>query len=236
MKNKVVLKNTTLENVMGYLLEKAKGMSGKLATQTFKDGTISRYLLQNPKYSYPINKIEIDYTATIAPQGNEEKTQAYWGGLNAMCFEGMQLQTNTVKIKAECNSDTFLSDFEHCWDEMLKDFGADTNTQSIEATTQAAQPVIAKSQGKLKKWEDLQDNTRKRYEEYYSLYLELCNIYKREYEEGRTTRATPSLTEWSNYIVEKNDNKAKGIDPKTLAKILQYAEEKKIKSRQKKKR
>ncbi len=122
-KNEIILKNTTLENVFQYLLNKLNGLSGSEIERTSDDGTIQTYMIQNVFPSSP-NKIDVRYTTTVIPQGNLEKAHGYWEILIALKFEGLQLQENTVLIKGECDRPIFVSIFDRYWDDMLKAFGA----------------------------------------------------------------------------------------------------------------
>lgn len=121
-KKEVILQNAILENVFQYLLEKLRGISGITIERTTDDGTIFSYDIQ---YVYPskANKIEVKYTTMIMPQGNIEKTYLQWDEFIAMSFEGLQLQTNTVLLKAECHQHFILSVFDNYWAGLLKDYG-----------------------------------------------------------------------------------------------------------------
>jgi hypothetical protein len=140
--NEVILRNAILENVLRYLYDKLKGISGKTFEETHNDGTIYYYTIQNlfPSNS---NKIEVKFTTTVTPEGNIEKAHGYWGDLIAMSFEGLQLQTNTVLIKAECKHPFILSIFDSYWDEMLKAFGA-AQPASVEQSAGQKEPGLLK--------------------------------------------------------------------------------------------
>lgn len=129
----VILQNTTLENVMRYLAEKLKGISGVIDEPPQKDGTLIQHNIQNV-IPWQLNEIKVEYTDVVIPKGNIEKSHGYWGNYVAMNYEGMQLQTNTVKIKAECRHPFILPIFDRIWADMLKDFGANEPAKDDEAT------------------------------------------------------------------------------------------------------
>ncbi len=176
-KNEKVLQNAKLENVMRYLSEKLKGINGKAIEKTNDNGTILTYCIQNPQLSFPIlNKIEVRYTTTVIPKGDMEKAYGYWRDLNAMRFEGMQLQENTVLIKAECEHPVFVSIFDRYWADLLTAFGADTphpNDLADPAPLPAVKDEkpktrktisLPKSKAPLRKWALLWEFNDKHYE------------------------------------------------------------------------
>jgi hypothetical protein len=119
----VILQNTILQNVMHYLLDKLRVINGLQKEKIFEDGTKIWYLMQTPLFSHP-NKIKVNYTSTVIPKGDENRSYGFWQDLTALSFEGMQLQTNTVKVKATCEHPCILSEFDSLWADLLKDFGA----------------------------------------------------------------------------------------------------------------
>ena len=144
-KNEVILQNTMLENVLQYLYDKLKEIHNANFDKTLKDGTIYYYSLYvNPVQS---SEIEVAYSTSITPKGDIEKSYAMGDMYPAMSFEGLQLQTNTVKIKAKCHRSFIVSTFDNIWDDMLKAFGAAkkfeeeaANTMSVPETTIQAPP------------------------------------------------------------------------------------------------
>ena len=139
----VILQNTILENVLKYLYNKMKELSGRVIENKDDDGTIYAYCIQNvfPSNS---NRIDVKYTSVVTPKGDTEKAHGYWGELIAMSFEGLQLQTNTVLIKAECKHPFIMSIFDDYWADMFKAF---STAQSFPIDEGQTENVIADNQG-----------------------------------------------------------------------------------------
>ncbi len=131
--NEIILQNTKLEYVLQYLYDKLKGLNGVVKSQTLEDGTIFNYCIQNVQPAYQ-NKIIVKYSSTVTPKGNVDKAYGYWGDLQAMTFEGLQLQMDTVRIKGECQHPVILTIFDRYWADMLRDFGANEPAKDDEAT------------------------------------------------------------------------------------------------------
>ncbi len=225
--NEVILQNAKLENVMRYLSEKIKGISGKVIEQTHDDGTVYMYCIQNPRFSYPLNKIEVEYTNTITPKGDMEKSHGYWGSLSAMRFEGMQLQTDTVRITAECNHPIVLSDFDRYWADMLQAFGADAPTKpapTVEAVKDESKSPKAANPRKGKKKINVPNSKepKRKWAEVYEFYV--THGY-----EARRMNAKRFRIEYQIYDPDKLD-KPDWIpqDNETLQALLNYGRAGKI--------
>jgi hypothetical protein len=121
-KKEVVLGNTTPENALQYLYDRLKRIHNEsFDAEPLKDGTVYQYSL----YVYPVhsNKIKVTYSTAITPKGDVENFRLNWEMYPAMSFEGLQLQKDTVLIKAECKHPFFMPFFDNLWADMLRDFG-----------------------------------------------------------------------------------------------------------------
>lgn len=123
-KHEIILQNTTLQRVMQYLTEKLKPLGGMTIPSKKEGGTIITYTVQGVLPSQ-LNKINVDYTSVVIPNGDVEKAYGYWETYTAMNFESFQLQPNTVRIKAECRHPFIMPVFDRIWADMLKDFKSD---------------------------------------------------------------------------------------------------------------
>jgi hypothetical protein len=129
-RNEVILENANVENVFRYLLDKLRGLGGEVINRTADDGTIYMYTIQSVVPSTP-NKIQVKYTTTTMPGGDLEKSYGAWGDLIAMGFECLQLQTNTVLVRAACELPFIVSIFDAYWADVLKAFGVPQPASTI---------------------------------------------------------------------------------------------------------
>src|SRR6266508_5017811 len=114
-KKEAILKNTVIENVCTCLHDTLKDIE----EQDFF--TASRWARYHSFSVYEYNdEINVDYSITVYPDDPEKLFRWYTG--TAFIFKALQLQTNTVKLKAECHPVDLHSVFDSYWDKILKDF------------------------------------------------------------------------------------------------------------------
>lgn len=157
-KSEITLHNTVLDNVLHYLYDQVKLMGGQTIRYShpveYSDGTINN----NVTYVHTVqnvqppqnNRLVVNYTFLIEPEG---KPGQYWGLMQAIEFEGWQLQTNSVLIKAEFDPsykpivDAFLNDLQKTFEQVTQtEPSKATETQAQKKTRKATTGPIIRTQ------------------------------------------------------------------------------------------
>jgi len=113
-KEKTRLPNTIVKNVYSAICEELKNLEEQ---DFYSESRLARYH-SFCVYEYH-NEIHVDCSILLLPDDPKKFRRLQ---TTAFIFKALQLQTNTVKLKAECCASDLDSIFDGYWDEIIKDF------------------------------------------------------------------------------------------------------------------